>query len=282
VRFVVAFACVTAVAASAGAAPTKVQCVQADTNGQTLRQAGKLHAARDAFRSCADPACPAIVRADCNTRLDEVARVTPSLVLEAHDASGDLADVVVTLDGAPLVDRLSGTPVEIDPGSHTLVFTAQGHAPITRALVVSEGEQARRVSVAFESAPGPEAPGPTAGSSGGGTRLAGIVIGSVGIVGLGLGAAFGAAAFAAWSSVPAECPQATGCTDVNAYNQAVSSHDTASAFATASDVALVAGGVLLATGVVVYFLAPHAKRSAAAIAPWLGPGGGGLVLRDAF
>jgi hypothetical protein len=276
-----AFALVATFCASASAAPTKVQCIEADTSGQTLRQSGKLHAARDALRTCADAACPALVRSDCTTRLDEVAAVTPSVVLEAHDATGDLANVTVTLDGAPLVDHLTGTPIEIDPGSHTFVFTVSGQAPISRTLVVSEGDKARKLSVGFGTeSTQPSAPAPSVSSSGDGLRLAAIVIGSVGLVGLGLGGALGAATFAAWSSVPSTCP-ASGCTSPAAYTQAMSSHDTASALATGSDIAFIAGGVLLVTGVVVFFVAPH-KRSASAFAPWFGPGSGGFVFRGAF
>jgi hypothetical protein len=279
-RIAAAFALVAAFSASASAAPTKVQCVEADTNGQTLRQSGKLQAAREAFRSCADAACPTLVRSDCTTRLDEVALATPSVVLEARDATGDLANVVVTVDGAPLVDHLTGTPVEIDPGSHTFVLTVAGHAPISRTLVVSEGDKARKMSVTFDGgSTEPVAPG-SGGSSSDGMRLAGIVIGSVGLVGLGLGVALGAATFAAWSSVPSECP-ATGCTNPSAYAQAASSHDTANALATGSDIAFIAGGVLLVTGVAVFFAAPH-KRRTSALAPWFAPGSGGVVFRAAF
>jgi hypothetical protein len=280
VKTSIAFFLVFALAPSALAAPTKVQCVEADTNGQTLRQSGKLQSAREAFRSCADPACPPLVRADCTTRLDEVARVTPSIVLEARDATGDLADVVVTVDGAPFATRLTGAPVEIDPGSHAFVFTAPNHSAVTRTVIVAEGDKARRVSVTFESAaPSTIAP-PTTSSPGAGMRIAGIVIGSIGVVGLGLGAAFGGAAISAWSPVPSECPQNTGCSG-SALGQASSSHDTAMALATASDIAFIAGGVLVVTGIAVFFLAPH-KRATTALAPWLGPGGGGFVFRSAF
>jgi hypothetical protein len=82
--------------------PTKVQCVDANAKGQDLRRDGELSGARAQFRACAVSACPALVRDDCNRRLDEVERAQPTIVFDTKDAAGrDLSAVKVLVDGAP-------------------------------------------------------------------------------------------------------------------------------------------------------------------------------------
>src|SRR5580658_4532403 len=82
-------------------------CEAAVSKGQELRDAHKLVEAREQFRICAAPACPAVMRSDCTNWIDEADRAIPTVVLSAKDASGDdLLDVSVSLDGAPLTAKL--------------------------------------------------------------------------------------------------------------------------------------------------------------------------------
>ncbi len=88
---------------------TKDQCIDANGKGQVLRRDGKLAAAREQLRSCADPSCPAMVRDDCNKRLDSLEAAQPSMVFDVKDAAGaDVINVVVTVDGQKLTDHLDG------------------------------------------------------------------------------------------------------------------------------------------------------------------------------
>src|SRR5258706_11586172 len=90
-------------ASTAHAASTKEQCMAADTRAQELRQDGKLLDALAQLDVCASAACPALVRADCTERLDEVRRVLPSVVFEVKTASGaDVVDARVEMDGTVL------------------------------------------------------------------------------------------------------------------------------------------------------------------------------------
>jgi hypothetical protein len=135
-------------ASNARAEPTRNECIQASEDAQLLRIHTQLVAARKKLVTCSNPACPKIVQKDCSNWLDEVDRAIPTIVLGARDPRGhDLTDVHVTLDGAPLVDRLDGTAVAVDPGAHTLRFEAPGQPAHEEKIVVREGEKNRIVSV---------------------------------------------------------------------------------------------------------------------------------------
>ncbi|MGK3989380.1 hypothetical protein WME99_40415 [Sorangium sp. So ce136] len=122
-------------------------CFTASEEGQRLRDEGQLREARARFISCGSAACPALVRSDCAGWLSDVTARLPTLILSAEDEQGqDVADVQVTVDGAPLAARLDGKAVEVDPGEHVLRFERAGSAPVALRLVVREGEKLRRIS----------------------------------------------------------------------------------------------------------------------------------------
>jgi hypothetical protein len=260
---VAAFVLASTVASVAAAAPTKGQCVDANTQAQVLRKQGSFKAARTALRTCSDPSCPGIVRNDCSARLDELARIMPSVILEA---SGGATGVSVTLDGEPAPGPLDGRPIEVDPGEHHIVFRAPGRDPVTRVVTLDEGEKNRRVQASFET-PG-EKPAP---SNGGTLRVAGIAFSAAAVAGVGVGSVFGILSFSAWGSVKSECATAGACD----YPKATSDRAQAIDFATASDVAFAIGGALAVTGAVLFALGLRA-------APTVGPRTIGFVLVEPF
>jgi hypothetical protein len=131
----------------------------------------------------------------------------PTIVFEVRDAAGnDLSAVAVTMDGYPLVERLEGTALSIDPGEHEFVFHSKEMEPVTEQWVIREGEKGRREKVILGSevvAPTrvaeTETPKPTAGrrptsstdsqTSRSTLRTVGAITGGVGLVALGIGAA---------------------------------------------------------------------------------------------
>ena len=103
-------------------AADKQQCLDTAPRGQDLRDEGKLLEAREAFRICADTACPDPVPKYCAEWLDGVNKRIPSLLVRVTDESGrDLADAVVTIDSHAVV--LDGRP-----------YTVVGVLPATFAL----------------------------------------------------------------------------------------------------------------------------------------------------
>ena len=299
--FLIAFAW----SATALADPTKHECVQADTQAQTLRGQDKLNDARAQLAICMAQSCPAVIRQDCTERLDEVNRIQPSLVFDVKDSSGqDVTDAKVTIDGAPLLDHIVAQGVRVDPGEHDLVFAAHGHIPNKLHVLVHEGDKDRRVSVTVgtpaaepetppaleqppteqpnkvESAPATnenETPPAVTPSSGSGQRVAGIVIGAAGLVGLALGGAFAGVAFSNWKSSQNICSDIL-CPSATRQN-ALDDHDTAITFAAASTASFIAGGVLAAAGIVVFLLAP---RQHEAQAFWVRPSPMGVTLGGSF
>jgi hypothetical protein len=137
----------------------KRACVAASDQGQGLRIDGKLVEAREQLLVCADASCPSIVRAACAGWLLDLDKQIPSVTLAARDGGGnDVLGVTVSLDGSPVPDAVSGRPVPLDPGTHTLRFVAPTGAAVDRVVVVGEGEQRRLIEAVFRGAATPLEP----------------------------------------------------------------------------------------------------------------------------
>jgi hypothetical protein len=238
---------------------------------------------------CAAASCPGVVRDDCTQRLAEVDSAMPHIVVAAKDAAGnDLVDVKVTIDGAPLADRLDGSSLKVDPGPHVFVFTWKGHPPVTKRLVLTEHDQARREVIVFggaetphvESASPATAPAPARPSGSGIDRKTiAFAVGGAGVAGLVVGSIFGAVASSKWSAAKNDCGAGCGPTA-----PAQGEKNTASSDATISTVAFVVGGALAAGGVVLYLTAPSGSSPGTGmeLAPSVGAGSGGLLVRGRF
>jgi hypothetical protein len=137
---------------SAARADQKQACSDAYQQAQILREQHKLVASREQLRVCAEASCPGFITKDCTQWLKEIDPRVPSVVLTAKNASGaDVTDVKVTVDGAPLVTKLDGLAVDVDPGQHTFHFEgAEGAAE--QKVLVPEGTKAQRVAVALGAA----------------------------------------------------------------------------------------------------------------------------------
>ncbi len=81
----------------------------------------------------------------------------PTVVLSATGSDGrDRADVRVSLDGQPLVARLDGRPLAVDPGEHLFRFESDPDGAVEERVVVREGEHDRAVTGMFPRASLPE------------------------------------------------------------------------------------------------------------------------------
>jgi hypothetical protein len=180
-----------ATAAPAAQAADVQACLAASEKGQRARGAGKLREAREHFLVCGGEGCPAIVRRDCSQWNSELATALPSVVFGAKDASGrDLFDVTVSMDGEPLVEKLDGKAVAVDPGPHTFRFESAGAQPVSETALIKEGERARVLSVTFaggadDAAGATVTPAPTTtaepGEGRGHTALPWVVVGIGGV-----------------------------------------------------------------------------------------------------
>lgn len=133
------------------AAPFTVdECVAASDEGQQLRQAGTLLAAKQKFDVCSDLSCPKVVQAACTKWLDETITATPSLIIVARVDGADQSRVRVLLDGLPWLEELNGKPQPVDPGEHRVTVVVEG-PPLEQRLVVNLGEKNRLVVFQLQS-----------------------------------------------------------------------------------------------------------------------------------
>jgi hypothetical protein len=291
------------VSTSASAAdPTTPECLSANESSIKLQADHKLKDARTQALVCASASCPGEVRSECERRVAQVAGTIPSIIFEGRDGAGnDLSEVVVTMDGQPFAARLDGTAVELDPGPHAFTFEGAG-AKVDRSFVIREGEKGRRERIVFDT-PAGTSPAPTPGaapaSSGTGMTSApaqdlgagstgswstqktlALVAGGAGVLGLAVGTIFGLSASSKWSQAKSDC--GSGCGPNDPAQQEKSDAQSAGNVAT---VAFIAGGVLVAAGVVLWLTSPkEAVRQGAgiAVAPNVDPQGAGLRVIGRF
>lgn len=267
--------------------PTKGECIRANAHGQGLRREGRFAEARQELRLCNQPVCPPIVSEDCTRRLDELEAAQPTIIFDAQDRTGqDLSAVTVTIDGKPFADRLVGIPLEVDAGEHEFVFTVAGQPPVTEKVVIKESERARHKLVTFGRAAPKEVvavPRSASSSSMGGRQVAGLVTGGAGVVAIGLGSVFGVLTAGAISQQKSDCASAQLCPRPA---QAAADHATWTTDGNLATVAFVAGGALIAGGVVLYLTGHRVVEQTVAsrlvVAPSMAPGGAGMLLRGEF
>jgi tetratricopeptide (TPR) repeat protein len=83
----------TALASPALAAPpSKEECVEAHGKGQDARDGGHLARASKLFLTCAQAACPDLVRSDCARFADELSRIQPTVTFAAIAAAPEHRD----------------------------------------------------------------------------------------------------------------------------------------------------------------------------------------------
>jgi hypothetical protein len=263
------FSALASAAAPARAADPGIgECLSAAESSLKLRSDHKLRAARAQLLVCTSQSCPLEVRQECVKRIDEVNAASPTIVLAVKTPAGrDIAAVKVTVDGQVVAEHLDGSAIAIDPGSHEFSFEVQGEATVTQTIILHEGEKERRETVvigkpaeaptAVVGPPGAPAPAPESPASGSSVlRPVGLVIGGVGVAGIGVGAVFGALASSAWKSATRDCSSHTNCSP-----SSMNEHNTAVTDATISTVAFIAGGVLAAGGVTLFFIAPSSPAA---------------------
>jgi hypothetical protein len=148
----------------------KVACMSAAESAEDLRKAGKLLEARDKLLVCSQPACPAFVRSDCKSWLNDVTGALTSVAIHAERRGQVLTDVVVKLDGATVATTLAGTApwtsVDVNPGLHSFRFEHADDPPVEESVTLTPGTKLREIDVQFApqeaAAPPPSPPTPPA------------------------------------------------------------------------------------------------------------------------
>ena len=258
----------------AAADVVQAQCLDANTNAQSLRREGKLADARAMLAVCAESRCPGPVRDDCTRWLDDVERAQPTIQFVVKDGAGsDVGAVRVSVDGHVLAEKLDGVPLPADPGERVFTFEVAGKPPVTRAFLLREGEKQRTERILF-GAPIVVA-GQTPGRHGSTQRTLGLVGMGLGIAGVAVGSIFGVLASSAWNATKSECGTPQVCPN---YSQAVVDHASTMTDSTVSTASLIAGAALLVGGGALFFTA----GSSTTVSPDVGPSTASLVLKGSF
>jgi hypothetical protein len=265
--------------------PTTADCIGASDASIKANNEHKLRAARSQLLVCAAASCPADIRKECVGRVDALNAAIPTIIFQAKDGAGtDIIAVKVTMDAEVIAERLEGTALSIDPGSHTFIFETAGQPAVTKQLVIQQGEKDRRERVAFGPTAAPVVPrGPTPSTtpgtlpstpdlgasssiSGLGTqKILAIVAGGVGVIGLGVGTIFGAIALSQKSAAQSACPGSQCLTQdgSNKWSDAASKGNV-------STIGFIIGGVGVAGAAVLWFTAPSSSGSSTQVG--FGPG----------
>jgi hypothetical protein len=272
---------------------------------------GRIASAWSTFREAAAAAKAAGQASREKTARERAAKLEGKLFqLTLAVAGASTPGLRVMRDETAVKKEVWGLAVPVDPGTYKLTVTATGKKPYSTTLEIPVGAGSRTVEIpALEDAPAePPAPtaaptaaptttvppvvtaappAPPAGWSGG--RIAGLTMGILGIAGVGAGAAIGGIAASQFSDVKARCPNTT-CGDTSA----VDLSKQVGALADVSTALFVAGGAVLAGGVVLFLVSPSpaapkegggaGQRRVAEAAPrtvWMSPilGNGAAGLR---
>jgi hypothetical protein len=185
-------------------------CIDAHGRGQLARREGRLIEARASFIQCNAAPCPGLIRQDCGPWVGEVEALIPTVTIRARADGADVMDVLVTIDGKTVTDRLTGSALSLDPGPHTFRFAHGDLPPVERRVVLAEGEKARAIEVELGApkkevaAPAPT-PAPVYVDETGPLHWSGYVFGGVAITGLAVFVGFGAKGLGDRSALEDEC-----------------------------------------------------------------------------
>jgi len=143
----------------ATAAENPLTCAQAYEKAQEERTAGRLKAAIEQLRTCIDSGCATFMREDCVRWMDQTESAIPTVVFSVREDGKDVTTLEIVCDGNLLTGTLDGKALPVDPGLHEFTFKLAGLAPVTRQLLIREGERNRIIDVEFsrphESSPPP-------------------------------------------------------------------------------------------------------------------------------
>lgn len=248
--------------------PTQANtCIASFTSSQRLRLRGQLLESKKQLLTCASPACPAALRGQCVTWLDEIDKEIPTLVITAFDVAGKpTKDVRVTIDDRVVTDELDGLPIAVDPGSHQVRFDLTGRPPIIRRVVALQGVQNQKVVADFtrlmpsgdDPEAIPEAEGPPA------VAVVFLVVGGLGVL---VGITTGIVALARAPTLEEDCETSAGCSQEEI--------DEATRVAHAATASFAVGAAGLIGGVIALLVAwPDAAPPETTTAyPWVSPDG---------
>jgi len=135
------------VSSVAHADETRSACVESYESGQQHRKSGSLLAARAAFATCSQPACPDLARRDCVVWLRELESSIPSIVVRARNEVNEDVPVHAAFIDDQGIEVARGTPIDVDPGEHRVRLVFEDGRSVEQRIVMSLGEKNRAVQL---------------------------------------------------------------------------------------------------------------------------------------
>ena len=240
--------------------------------------------------SAADKANRKDWAARARTRMSAIAPNLSKLTINVP-ADTKVDGLAIKRDATDLGASGWGVAIPVDPGAHTIAASAPGHKPWSTTVQVGAKKDEIAVTVpALEVDPNAttppavvappaeqstllSSPPPEDSSRGNAQRYIGVGVGAVGVVGIGVGAVFGLLASAKKSDAAKDCnPDLSACNSTG-----VQAMDSARSRATISTIGFIAGGALVAAGVVLFVTAPKGGE-AKTVGIGVTPNGGGANL----
>jgi hypothetical protein len=227
------------------------ECASAAESGQLLRNSGKLVEAKRELLKCMKQ-CPRVVTNDCGNWLNDVEQRMPTVVFKAFDAGGrEVTNVKVTVDGATVSMGLDARAIEIDPGTHRIVFERKGNIEVEQTVTIREGEKVHPVEARFAA---------TAEEAKSTIPVSAIVLGGVGLAALGTFAVFHLSAKSDLDTLREGCAPRCPDSEVEALDQKIF----------VSNIALGVGITALLGAAFVFFVdRPSSSSSSALRSPFL-------------
>ncbi|MEZ4294593.1 MAG: hypothetical protein R3B70_06430 [Polyangiaceae bacterium] len=268
-----------------------------ETTGRTASAWSTFREAASAAKVAGQPDREQIAR-------DRAAKLDGKLFqLTLTVAAPDTPGLRVMRDGVEVKKAVWGLALPVDPGTSKLEVSAPGKKPWSSSVDIPQSAGTRTVEIpALEDAPvvpdatgsatgtapptatvaptGTAAPPPGGWSTG---RKAGLAMGIAGLASIGVGAVFGGLAASQFGDARASCPD-TDCGDQDAVDLSLQ----AGGFADVSTALFIAGGTVLAAGVVVFFVSSPSKGPGAAapttswVSPMVGNGAAGARFGSSF
>ena len=272
--------------------------------GECYERIGKTASAWATFREAASLATNSNQADRARVASARAQDIEPKLSRLSVELSPDVASipgVVVKRGTQRLEPSLYGTPLPVDPGEYRIEVTAPGYEPWRTPIKVEAGgasasvrvpalikgsEPASAAAVSPTATPASE-PGaappaePLVAHTGDGMstqQTLGLVVGAVGLAGLGLGSYFGIRALKKNSDAETHCPNSGLCNDQDGLDLTEEAKDQA----TFSNIAFVAGGLLLGTGAVLYLTGASGDTDRVALVPVLAPGAAAATVMGRF
>jgi serine/threonine-protein kinase len=217
-------------------------------------------------------------------KADAIEPLVPRLSI---DVAAPIDGLEVRVDGEPMGRASWGSALPLDPGHHVVEAKAPGAKSVSLDVELAKSDRKRLTVPRLEATGNAEGPPPPLAHPPPPPtpneppprpfftpmRIGGLAVGAVGVGGLVVGSIFGARAFSLASSVNDACPTGPCSAAVKA------DADDSRTAGTISTVAFAVGGVLLATGVVLWIAAPSTR---APVGLYVQPGLGSLVIGGQF